>query len=126
MNAIGGQSTPTLHNESSRTSLTVGSKATSDPPPVIPTEHGEGRTLILCFDGTSDQFDGYNSNVVQFVSLLEKDDRNKQLVYYQVRYLCLNCNVLLTDNVSRQAGLGTYTSPQIMTPIISTIAEVCD
>ena len=127
MNANGGQLTHIVQNESSRTSSTGGSKATgSDSPPVIPPEHGEGRTLILCFDGTNGQFDGYNSNVVQFVSLLEKDDRKKQLVYYQVRYLCLNCNGLLTDTVSRQAGLGTYTSPKITTPIVSTIAEVFD
>ena len=43
------------------------------------------RTLVLCFDGTGDQFDDDNSNVVQFVSLLAKKDRNKQMVYYQVR-----------------------------------------
>ncbi|KAJ2917307.1 hypothetical protein MD484_g3094, partial [Candolleomyces efflorescens] len=52
-------------------------------PPVIPPTH-QRRTLIVCFDGTGDQFDADNSNVVQFVSLLKKDDRNKQLVYYQI------------------------------------------
>jgi len=55
-------------------------------PPVIPPKHTTGnRTLVLCFDGTGDQFDADNSNVVQFVQLLKKDDRTKQLVYYQVR-----------------------------------------
>lgn len=53
-------------------------------PPVIPPDH-PGRTLVVCFDGTGDQFDSDNSNVIQFVSLLRKDDRTKQLVYYQVR-----------------------------------------
>lgn len=53
-------------------------------PAVIPPDH-EGRTLVLCFDGTGDQFDADNSNIVQLVSLLKKDDRTKQLVYYQVR-----------------------------------------
>ena len=42
------------------------------------------RTLVLCFDGTGDQFDADNSNIVQLVSLLKKDDKTKQLVYYQV------------------------------------------
>ena len=54
-------------------------------PPVIPPKH-PNRTLILCFDGTGDQFDADNSNVVQLVSLLKKDDSTKQLVYYQVRF----------------------------------------
>lgn len=56
-------------------------------PPVIPPEHNH-RTLVLCFDGTGDQFDADNSNIVQLVSLLKKNDRNKQMVYYQV---CLCC-----------------------------------
>jgi hypothetical protein len=53
-------------------------------PPVIP-DIPRYRTLILCFDGTGDQFDADNSNVVRLVSLLKKDDQDKQLVYYQVR-----------------------------------------
>lgn len=52
-------------------------------PPFIPPNH-PSRLLILCFDGTGDQFDSDNSNIVQLVSLLKKDDRTKQLVYYQV------------------------------------------
>ena len=48
-----------------------------------------GRTIILCLDGTGDQFDGDNSNVVRFFRCLKKDEPSKQLVYYQ-------------------AGLGTY------------------
>ena len=63
------------------------------------------RNLILCFDGTGDQFDGdvsvtcspsgvpysaciQNTNVVQFVSLLKKDDIHRQLVFYQVSMSC--------------------------------------
>jgi hypothetical protein len=63
-------------------------------PPVIPPTH-QSRTLIVCFDGTGDQFDADNSNVVQFVSLLKKDDRNKQLVYYQVG--CLTGSTLKSE-----------------------------
>ncbi len=62
-------------------------RATSGPsflPPYIPCEPRTGKTLILCFDGTGDQFDGDNSNVVQLVSMLKKDDKTKQMVYYQV------------------------------------------
>ena len=54
-------------------------------PSVLPPKH-ESRTLVLCFDGTGDQFDADNSNIVQLVSLLKKDDRTKQLVYYQVTF----------------------------------------
>lgn len=53
-------------------------------PTTIPPEH-TNRTLILCFDGTGDQFDADNSNIVQLVSLLKKNDQTKQMVYYQVR-----------------------------------------
>jgi uncharacterized protein (DUF2235 family) len=51
--------------------------------PVIPPKH-DSRTLVLCFDGTGDQFNPDNSNIVQFVSLLKKHDNKKQRVYYQV------------------------------------------
>ncbi|TCD62865.1 hypothetical protein EIP91_006271 [Steccherinum ochraceum] len=65
------------------------------------------RTLVLCFDGTGDQFDADNSNVIQFFTLLKKDDKHEQMVYYQ-------------------AGIGTYTSPQIATPIMAKISRTMD
>ncbi|KAF9269485.1 hypothetical protein L218DRAFT_850151 [Marasmius fiardii PR-910] len=89
--------------------LPVRKEGTLDPrylPPIIPPEHLH-RTLIVCFDGTGDQFDGDNSNIVQFVSLLKKDDRSKQMVYYQ-------------------AGIGTYTSPTIATPLLSAVSKTLD
>ncbi|KAG7095585.1 hypothetical protein E1B28_006316 [Marasmius oreades] len=89
--------------------LPVRRKETLDPrivPPIIPPEHSH-RTLVLCFDGTGDQFDCDNSNIVQFVSLLKKDDCSKQMVYYQ-------------------SGIGTYTSPTIATPLLSTITKTLD
>src|SRR5262245_19562738 len=46
-----------------------------------------------------------NSNIVQLFSMLKKDDRTKQMVYYQ-------------------AGIGTYTSPQIATPFWSAVQKV--
>ncbi|KAH7911623.1 hypothetical protein BJ138DRAFT_1006185 [Hygrophoropsis aurantiaca] len=73
---------------------------------VIPHEH-DHRTLVLCFDGTGDQFDGDNSNIVQFFSMLKKDDMSQQMVYYQ-------------------AGIGTYTVPQIATPFMASVSKTLD
>jgi uncharacterized protein (DUF2235 family) len=75
-------------------------------PPSIPTSHPY-RTLVVCFDGTGDQFDTDNSNIVEFFGLLKKDDPNKQLVYYQ-------------------AGIGSYTSPQIATPFFAKVSKLAD
>src|ERR1700760_1589972 len=41
------------------------------------------RTLVICLDGTGDQFDNDNSNIVHFVSCLKKHDPNDQVTYYQ-------------------------------------------
>ncbi|KAG9221907.1 hypothetical protein CCMSSC00406_0005732 [Pleurotus cornucopiae] len=59
------------------------------------------------FDGTGDQFDGDNSNIVQLFTLLKKDDRDVQMVYYQ-------------------AGIGTYTSPNIATPLMAKVSKTLD
>ncbi|KAF7293898.1 DUF2235 domain-containing protein [Mycena chlorophos] len=90
-------------------SPTSGSSQLPDGPArqgVIPPSH-PFRTLVLCFDGTGDQFDADNSNIVQFFSMLLKDDRSKQMVYYQ-------------------AGIGTYTIPQIVNPFWSRVAKFID
>lgn len=50
------------------------------------------RTLILCFDGTSDAFDDDVTNVVRLFSAFEKEDPHRQLCYYQ-------------------PGIGTYLGP---------------
>ncbi|KAL4070334.1 hypothetical protein J3A83DRAFT_4358565 [Scleroderma citrinum] len=73
---------------------------------VIPPTHSL-RTLVLCFDGTGDQFDADNSNIVQFFSMLKKDDPSQQMVYYQ-------------------AGIGTYTIPQIATPFWAKLSKTID
>ncbi|KAF8586209.1 hypothetical protein K439DRAFT_1387499 [Ramaria rubella] len=75
-------------------------------PTVIPPEH-PFRTLVLCFDGTGDQFDIDNSNVVLLFSMLKKDDTKKQMCYYQ-------------------AGVGTYFNPQVATPFMSKISKSLD
>jgi uncharacterized protein (DUF2235 family) len=48
----------------------------------------QGRTICVLLDGTGDQFDNDNSNIVHLVSALKKDDP-RQVTYYQ-------------------AGIGTY------------------
>ncbi|KAF8491994.1 hypothetical protein F5888DRAFT_1619394 [Russula emetica] len=75
-------------------------------PSVIPPSH-DARTVVLCFDGTGDQFDADNSNIIQFFSMLKKDDKNQQAVYYQ-------------------AGIGTYTIPEIATPFWSNVQKTID
>lgn len=73
---------------------------------VIPPTH-VFRTLVLCFDGTGDQFDSDNSNIVQFFSMLKKDDPAQQMVYYQ-------------------AGIGTYNTTQIATPSGAKLSKTID
>ncbi|KAG9089298.1 hypothetical protein FRC06_001632, partial [Ceratobasidium sp. 370] len=68
---------------------------------------GTGRTLILCFDGTSNRYDEENTNVVKFMSLIKLDVPERQLVYYQ-------------------PGIGTYTNPGIFTPLSMKLANILD
>ncbi|KAJ3767573.1 hypothetical protein FB446DRAFT_651900 [Lentinula raphanica] len=70
---------------------------------IIPPSHPY-RTLVLCFDGTGDQFDSDNSNIIQFFTMLKKDDSSQQMVYYQ-------------------AGIGTYTTPQVATPLMAKFSK---
>ncbi|KAJ7712352.1 hypothetical protein B0H16DRAFT_1702963 [Mycena metata] len=88
------------------TSQTVNGSAAAPAPTIIPPDH-PFRTLVLCFDGTGDQFDADNSNIVQLFSMLPKADRSRQMVYYQ-------------------AGIGTCSSPQIATPFWSKVSKSID
>ncbi|PSR73063.1 hypothetical protein PHLCEN_2v11085 [Hermanssonia centrifuga] len=82
--------------------------ATTTLPDIIPpSDPARCRTLVLCFDGTGDQFDADNSNVIQLFTLLQKDDHTQQMVYYQ-------------------AGIGTYTVPQIATPFMANLSKNVD
>ncbi|KAH9033054.1 hypothetical protein EDB84DRAFT_111459 [Lactarius hengduanensis] len=65
------------------------------------------RTLILCFDGTSDKYDKDCTNVVKLFSLFTKDHVDEQLCYYQ-------------------AGIGTYTAPGFMSSIGQWVAKTLD
>ena len=42
------------------------------------------RTLVLCFDGTSNAYGDKVTNVIKLYSLLKKDKVEEQLCYYQV------------------------------------------
>ncbi|KAF5372317.1 hypothetical protein D9615_009242 [Tricholomella constricta] len=109
----------TSGNEVNGSSTTDGPKdsdiVVADPLPErltgnVPPQHSY-RTLILCFDGTGDQFDAdvwlQNSNIVELFAMLKKDDREQQMCYYQ-------------------AGIGTYTNPEIATPMMAKISKALD
>lgn len=65
------------------------------------------RSVVLCFDGTSNHFSKYNTNVVKLVELLKRNDPAKQMVYYQT-------------------GVGTYAPPGLMTNTGLTVAAKAD
>ncbi|KAJ3502100.1 hypothetical protein NLJ89_g9037 [Agrocybe chaxingu] len=64
------------------------------------------RTLVLCFDGTSNEYDADNTNVVKLFALLRKDS-DEQLVYYQ-------------------AGIGTWFEPGVVSPLFEWGAKILD
>ncbi|KAG1906398.1 uncharacterized protein F5891DRAFT_1002156 [Suillus fuscotomentosus] len=64
------------------------------------------KILIACFDGTAGLYNAANTNVVKFVSLLKKDT-DSQLCYYQ-------------------AGVGTYFSPGVVSPMFTWLAKILD
>ncbi|KAF8598514.1 hypothetical protein BDV93DRAFT_547351 [Ceratobasidium sp. AG-I] len=83
------------------------------------------RTLVLCFDGTSNQFGKRNTNVVKFVELLKKTDPGRQMVYYQVTSN-LGVIVQLVLDKFLKTGVGTYSPPGMLTTLGLKIAEKAD
>ncbi|KAH9081492.1 hypothetical protein EDB83DRAFT_550325 [Lactarius deliciosus] len=79
----------------------------SCPKPVDDAAQSQPRTLILCFDGTSDKYDETCTNVVKLYSLFNKDHVDEQLCYYQ-------------------AGIGTYTAPGFISSIGKLVAKTLD
>ncbi|KAG8969922.1 hypothetical protein FRC05_000773 [Tulasnella sp. 425] len=66
------------------------------------------RTLVLCFDGTGNEFEhDKNSNVVLLFQMLMRDDPERQLVYYQT-------------------GIGTYAPTGFMSRIGARVAQALD
>ncbi|TFY66446.1 hypothetical protein EVG20_g4650 [Dentipellis fragilis] len=84
-----------------------------DPIPAAPKPNGtpvmvrKPRTIVLCFDGTANEYDETNTNVVKFFSLLKKDCNDDQLCYYQ-------------------AGVGTYFQPGVVSPAFRWAAKILD
>ena len=76
--------------------------AISNSTPGPATSHAEEahkpRTLVLCFDGTADQYSAKVSNVVKLYSILRKDKVHDQLCYYQVSappFYCFQCSYVV-------------------------------
>lgn len=90
------------------------------PPPTVPMPNP--RTLVLCFDGTADQYDAENTNVVRLFSLLQKGNNSSQLVYYQ--YVCLALCRSSVYSVSTRPGVGTYLQPGVVSPLFNWGAKV--
>ncbi|CAE6399406.1 unnamed protein product [Rhizoctonia solani] len=100
--------TPGLGAGASKGPATPSSTTSMGFPQVVPDLASHtGRNLIVCFDGTGDQYDRDNSNIVRFVQLLKKDDRSKQMVYYQ-------------------AGIGTGIGPKPSGKILSKLSQTVD
>jgi uncharacterized protein (DUF2235 family) len=59
------------------------SNATPAPDPT-PSVARKPRTLVLCFDGTTNTYGNNITNVIKLYSLLKKDKVEEQLCYYQV------------------------------------------
>lgn len=54
------------------------------PTPVLPPSVYMGKNIILCFDGTSEEFGpGPFTNVLKFFRMLDRTHDEKQIVYYQ-------------------------------------------
>jgi hypothetical protein len=56
--------------------------------------------------------------------MLKKDDREHQMVYYQVNELSFFGVEVVFLNCTYQAGIGTYTTPQIATPMMAKVSKV--
>lgn len=65
------------------------------------------RNLVILLDGTSNQFDDTNTNVVKLCSLLQMHNRERQMVYYQ-------------------PGIGTFTDPGVRGTIERWFAKTVD
>ncbi|PVF97329.1 hypothetical protein CPB86DRAFT_857094 [Serendipita vermifera] len=65
------------------------------------------RTLVLAFDGTSNEFDDTNTNIVTLCALLEVENRDRQMVYYQ-------------------PGIGTYAPPGVAGTIKQAVVKTAD
>jgi len=63
--------------------------------------------IVLCFDGTSNEYGPSNTNVVKFYGLLDKCRPFDQIVYYQ-------------------PGIGTFINPGVVSPLVEWLAKTAD
>jgi uncharacterized protein (DUF2235 family) len=64
----------------------------------------EGRNLVVCFDGTNNEFGREPTNVVRLIEVLDRDRSKRQRLYYD-------------------PGIGTLPEPGILTPALKTLTE---
>ncbi|KAF8878547.1 hypothetical protein BD779DRAFT_1447634 [Infundibulicybe gibba] len=98
------------NDSESKPTETAENQASRYPEPAYIPNDTNFRTLVLCFDGTGDHLspsDAVNSNIVGLFTMLKKDDPEKQMVYYQ-------------------AGIGTYTTPEIAIPFAAKVSKGLD
>ncbi|KAF8797700.1 hypothetical protein BYT27DRAFT_6927925 [Phlegmacium glaucopus] len=95
--------TDTLNSMASPSSQSLLKNPPSVQLPALP----EPRTIVCCFDGTGNKFGEENSNVVRFFKALDRDQQDRQVVYYQ-------------------PGIGTYNKRQFITKTASWIASTID
>ncbi|KAH9979975.1 hypothetical protein BGW80DRAFT_1514339 [Lactifluus volemus] len=91
---------------------------TANSPP-IQGKSRKPRSLVLCFDGTANEFSKHNTNVVKLYSILKKDRPDVQLCYYQ------ECALHLILRFG-QAGVGTYFQPGVVSPFFRFAARILD
>ncbi|ELU42251.1 hypothetical protein AG1IA_03720 [Rhizoctonia solani AG-1 IA] len=77
------------------------------------------RSLVLCFDGTSNQFSNRNTNVVKIFELLKKDDPDRQMLWHGE----VQCSSVLQ---SLNPGLQVYNRSLMVTSSSSSLIEVRD
>ena len=63
-----------------------------------------GRNLVICCDGTGNEFGTHNTNVVEVFSALDKTDRTRQIAYYN-------------------PGVGTMSAPGLQTPLAKLVSK---
>ena len=83
-------------------------------PEATPIVTRKPRTLVLCFDGTTNTYDNNVTNVIKLYSLLKKDKVEDQLCYYQVSapFSCFHHSHVFVGG-SRNVFLSRYRSANL-------------
>jgi uncharacterized protein (DUF2235 family) len=68
------------------------------------TTSQDGRNLVICFDGTNNEFGREPTNVIRLIEVLDRDRSKKQRLYYD-------------------PGVGTLPEPGIVMPALKTLTE---